>query len=705
MKKREFRDLCGQWLYCKKDSRRKSDWQPIKVPSNWYLQGLDHHGKLYYKRNFITEKLKDGQAAYLVFHGVDYFADIWLNDHYVGNHEGYFQRFGFNVTRILKGKNELVVRVNSPKEPEDEWPDNKRLIKGIFNLHDVRPGGWDPKRGQDKNTGGIWNRVELMITNDIARVRRAYLSTEKASKNTAKINCEVSFYSKKQEEFDLNMKFVPLNFKGREIKIPSQHIIKKKGYQNFKFGFEIKNPKLWETWDYGFPYMYKVLFEVVYQGKIIDDLEKNFGIRTFSVDKQQQWFVNGKRVFPRGTNYIPTQWLSEFDEDKIRNDLKLIKNCYMNAIRVHGHVNRKELYDACDREGILIYQDFALQWGYSHSKKFQKEACSQAKDMVYLFFNHPSIVVWCCHNEPLQSKSNLDAAIHRSISTIDKTRYIVQGSLFTEHAYPGWYYGHYKEFSGIPAGPLVTEFGAQALPNPESIRKFIPKEHLWPPDWKFWSYHNFRYEQTFRVASVKKGGSIRLFSRNSQNYQAELLKYAIETMRRNKYSKVTGLFQFMFVDPWPCISWSIVDYYRQIKKAYNVVRLSYQPILVSIRIMRRPLAIFTRTNSIERTGVLWDTMQVIWVTNDTRKKYKNVKLVLKVEDRDGKVYAKKEKSITIPKDASVPVLKPTSRFESIFNIKGILAEDTYVLRMELWYRGQRLSENFEKFRVVRRQNI
>ncbi|UCH12372.1 MAG: hypothetical protein JSW18_06040, partial [Candidatus Omnitrophota bacterium] len=677
----------------------------IKVPSNWYLQGLDHHGLLYYKKHFLMDRIKKNHAAYLMFHGIDYIADIWLNDHYVGHHEGYFQRFGYNVTKYLRKKNELVVRVNSPKEPLDEWPDKKRLVKGIFNLHDVRPGGWDPKHGQDMNTGGIWNNVEIMTTSNIVRVRRAYLSTEKSTKKLAKINCQLSFFSKEKANFQLRTTFVPLNFKGRKKTFPLMEFEEKKGFHDFKFDLELKNPKRWMVWDHGFPYMYKVSFEVLYEGKVIDEMQTTFGIRTFSVDKQDQWWINGRKVFPRGTNFIPTQWLSEYDSEKISKDIELLKKAYVNAIRAHGHINRKELYDACDKAGILVYQDFALQWGYSNSKRFIKNACSQIKDMAFHLYNHPSIVMWCCHNEPFYSKSELDARLNRTLSRIDKTRHITQGSLFTEHAYPGWYYGHYKEFSGVPAGPLVTEFGAQALPNAESLRKFIPKEQLWYPDWKYWAYRNFRYEQTFNVARIKKGRSLKQFVANSQDYQAELLKYAIETMRREKYSKVTGLFQFMFVDPWPCISWSVVDYYRQPKKGYEILKSAYQPVLVSIRIKRRPLAIFTVKKKVERTGVLWDTMQVVWVTNDTHKKFKNVKLVLKVEDFKGGMLAKKVKKINIPKDSSIAVLKPRARFKPILNIKGKLPEDKYILRMLLYHRGEKISENYEIFRIVRRQNI
>jgi len=164
------------------------------------------------------------------------------------------------------------------------------------------------------------------------------------------------------------------------------------------------------------------------------------------------------------------------------------------------------------------------------------------------------------------------------------------------------------------------------------------------------------------------------------------------------------LFQFMFVDCWPSISWSVVDYYRQPKKAFYALQASYEPILVSIRIKRRPLATFTYRNDVGWTYVLWDPRQVIWITNDTYNKYKNAKLVLKVEDESGKGYIRKVISTNIPRYSSAPVLTPI-RFKPVLKIKGILEPGRYILRMGIWYRRKKISKNYEYFRITKRQEI
>ncbi|GAH99389.1 unnamed protein product, partial [marine sediment metagenome] len=110
--------LSGIWKYRLNDVEKYRD---ILVPSNWYLQGLNYSGKVYYKRMFEISPQKD-KDYYLIFKGVDYFCKVKLNGRLIGKHEGYFQEFSFPITDILKdGENLLEVEVDSPREPTDIW--------------------------------------------------------------------------------------------------------------------------------------------------------------------------------------------------------------------------------------------------------------------------------------------------------------------------------------------------------------------------------------------------------------------------------------------------------------------------------------------------------------------------------------------------------------------------------------------------------
>ena len=139
----------------------------IKVPSNWYLEGEDFAGEALYETAFEVHHLEPGQAAFLRFNGSDYFTKVELNGKLLGYHEGYFQTFDLVATQALEVENHLRVWVESPKENRKIWPHHKILIKGIFNHHDARPGSWDEERGQDQNTGGLWNSVELLVVDRV----------------------------------------------------------------------------------------------------------------------------------------------------------------------------------------------------------------------------------------------------------------------------------------------------------------------------------------------------------------------------------------------------------------------------------------------------------------------------------------------------------------------------------------------------------
>jgi len=165
--------LNGIWKYRLHEDK---EYHNITIPSNWYLQGLNHSGKVYYQKEFEISTQKD-KDYYLIFKGVDYFCKVKMNGRLIGEHEGYFQEFSFPITDILKdGKNLLEVEVDSPSESVDIWPNKKNLIKGIFNHHDTRPGSWNPEQGQDRNTGGIWNGVLIEEKSKICITRNIKVS-------------------------------------------------------------------------------------------------------------------------------------------------------------------------------------------------------------------------------------------------------------------------------------------------------------------------------------------------------------------------------------------------------------------------------------------------------------------------------------------------------------------------------------------------
>jgi beta-galactosidase/beta-glucuronidase len=699
--------LSGNWHYSTEDQPDfalpgfdDSLWQTMHIPQNWFLGGLDHHGVVWFRCEFNYRSKEEFASLHL--DGVDYFSDAYLNGSYLGHHTGYFEPFSFDITGLLKpGKNILAVRVDSPYEQPglNGWHIRKKLIKGVLNHHDCRPGGgWNPE-GQSYNTGGIWNNVYLEQHGPVT-IEQVLLHAELESEPPV-LHAKVTVKNRVGKlKAELELRCAPENFKGNvqeskfAIDLPageSVHMVQ----------LSISDVHLWQPWDRGFPHLYQITNTITAAGKkaIAASL---FGFRTVKLKQGFRWSVNGLPYFVRGSNYIGSQWLSEtlFSEaaaskthpfgggaggDFYRRDVELAMQANLNMLRVHAHILPPEFHQACDRAGILVWQDFPLQWGYSDEPAFQAEAEREMRLMVTQLYNHPSIVAWCAHNEspwdapwmagavggtydPSQNH-DLDTHLQAIARELDPGRYVHRSSGTGDgHTYPGWYHGHWRDYRDLPGAPFITEYGAQGLPVKESLQRMLPQfspnagfdellrlktwiesnkkvgrstrlvikfgfalfkfmekhpalNHFkeifmeWgmrrgqasersiyqnlpsaeeiPADlqpahliWQAWQFHDTQLMETFENG-IKTGTSLDDFILNSQAYQAHLIQFGTECYRRAKYTKVTGIIQFDFTDPWPAVTWSVLDYWRTPKAAFDALRRSMQPVLPSLHLQEK----------------------------------------------------------------------------------------------------------------------
>ena len=139
-------ELSGHWNYCSEDNPDfslaeydDSGWNKMFIPQNWFLAGLDYHGVVWFRFEFIHKSPKGFTTLH--FDGVDYFSEVYLNGQMLGKHTGYFEPFSFDVTEVLRpGKNVLAVRVESPYETFgfDGWHLHKKIINRIFRIKNKR---------------------------------------------------------------------------------------------------------------------------------------------------------------------------------------------------------------------------------------------------------------------------------------------------------------------------------------------------------------------------------------------------------------------------------------------------------------------------------------------------------------------------------------------------------------------------------------
>ena len=692
----DFRKIAGVFTNEQALADATGEWRSIKTPANWYKEGVDHNGVAIYRKEFAFSGLEEKQAAYLTFKGVDYAAEVWLNGAYVGSHRGYFQTFRFDVSDHLKpGANMIHVVVHSPSEEVGAvWSLRKQLIKGIFNHHDTRPGGAWSSRGQEGNTGGIWAPVFIRVV-DGAAIDALKVSPVVDDNDKGTLTLRFGLRGAPARIKRMEVRVTPKNFDGESIVF--QKRISARNDQPISYEFDHGQVERWWPYELGAPSLYEVEVTVFTAAGVADSVRRTFGYRTIKRDvKSGEWHINGKRYFLRGTNYIATQWLSEMSPEHYDADLGLMRNAHINIVRVHAHIGAREFYEAADRMGMLVWQDFPLQWGYDDSRNFLEEAKRQTFDMVKHLDDHPSIIAWSMHNEPPwdadwmkykypdydpEQNKGLTAELYETVKAADETRYSHSHSATAEHPWLGWYSGSWRDYAKPTDQNLITEFGAQALPNLNSLRRIFPEAAIWPDseeDWELWNYHNFQKHELTNVAGVEIGEDIDEFISNTQSYQAKLTKFAAEAYRRQKYNPVGGIFQFMFNEDWPSVNWGIVDYWRNPKPGFHALKVAYQPILASIAMEK----------DVYESGE--KVAAEIWLINDLYKTYENARYEVTISSPEGVI-----PMATYFVDVQPDSAKPIATWSKSFSVAGDYA---LVARLTA-SNGELLSVNETSFSV------
>jgi beta-mannosidase len=649
-------------------------WKDIVVPAHWQKAGFEHHqGVMWYRTTFRAPEMKEDTRYYLHFAGVDYFSEVWLNGLYLGAHEGDFDSFTFPVTACLHfaEENELVVKVTSGM---DKNPERKEIAKGGLYHWDCLPvrqeGLTDcpevPSSANAQypnplvNPGGIWRDVTLIAKPavHIDHVRITPYLRDSYTKANVYFDINIHNETVDEQDIELRVKIAPYNFDQENHTNVTQTTTTflRPGTVRQTMRAVVHNPALWWSHDLGQPNLYQAVIEIWAEDQLIDTVSEVFGIREITKDDTWGFRLNGERLFIKGNNYVSEQFLSLMTPERYNLDVQMMLDAHMNMTRLFAHAEKPEFYRLCNEKGIMIFQDLPFQWGYRSDGEFINRAADVARRYVESLYNHPSIVLWCCHSESrFHDYNKLDNVLMETVKAVDTTRLVHKNSVLIDKGelpaffatwedfaayvpdhlsvnWVGWYWGkitdaeHYNPF-------FVTEYGTQSLPDEESLRKFLTEEQLWPLDMEAWRIRGFQ-NNIYTKMMGDYPATLKELVERTQDYQVQFYKEHTESMRRKKYQNVNGIMQFHFVNTWPAIDWAVIDYYRRPKKAYYAVKEAFAPLQLSF------------AGHVEQVD---DTLRVTmeaWVVNDHRFELEGHEIMYRLFAPDGTVI--EERAVLAP---------------------------------------------------------
>ncbi len=562
-------------------------WRTAQTPMPWQAQFDDlrqANGTAWYRRHFDYTPDDQHGAAILHFGAVDYYAEVWLNGHKIGDHEGGYLPFEFDISAAVSaGDNLLVVRVVDPSDDRSRYPD--------MPFSEIPHG----KQSWYGPIGGIWQSVWLE-QRPAVYIRQVRLTPQPAAATVdivALLSGDLPSGATLQAEvFDPN---------GQSV---AQVTLDAAGQGKAQLN---PAPALWSP---DAPNLYRV--EVRLEGAgAPDQLAATCGFRTVEA-RDGRIYLNGEPVYLRGAldqAYYPETIYTPPSLEYLEEQARKAKALGLNCLRTHIKIEDPRYYEVADRLGLLIWTEIP-NWVLL-TPATDDRAQATFRGMVERDWNHPSIIAWTLINENWGTDLTRNpehrawlSAFYRTAKEIDPTRLIVDNSACHGNSHVTGDIEDYHPYKAIPdhaaawdeimdefAGrdskwiwypdarkqrrpdlPLIiSEFGNWGLPDPDSLQE-RGAEPWWfqtGHEWGEGIVHPHAMRQRFDYFGLNKVfGSFEQFIKESQEHMARSLHYEISSMRLRP--EIAGYVVTEFTDVhWECNG--LLTMQREIKQGLDPI--------------------------------------------------------------------------------------------------------------------------------------
>lgn len=608
-------------------------------------------------------ELKNDQAE-LIFDGLDTFAEIYLNGKPLQQTNNMFRQWIIPVKNILvKGDNVLQIKFKSSVNVG-----NKMAEKVPFKLPEsprsmVRKAqyqfGWD--WGPRLVTAGIWKDVKLNFWNN-AKISNIQLEQKSLTTTKGQLSFNIEVVADKSGNYQ-----VAVN------NLAPKAFILQKGVNKISVPYEVKNPKLWQPNGWGKPELYDFKVTLTQQSKKLDEESLRHGFRTVKLVQEKDtkgksfyFLVNGKPLYAKGTNWIPSDsFLPRITKQKYYKLIQDAKDANMNMIRIWGGgaYEDEAFYKACDENGILVWQDFMFAGSfYPSDNVFVENVKEEVKYQVRRLQNHPSIALWCGNNEvdeaivnwgyqkqfkytkedSLQVWKDYRKVFHEAIPQTLKETLTPDNNIYWPSS-PSIGWGHKESLTegdshywGVWWGEqpfemyeekvprFASEYGVQGMPSMEAVKSMFSGKadlNLQNPVIKAHEKHarGWQIIDGYMTRYYTLQTDLVQYNYLSQLLQARAMQVAIEAHRRAMPYNMGSLY-WQINDCWPVVSWSSIDYLGNWKAAHYQAKRSFEQQLIAVE---------------NKDGVLKTR-----VINDGLKDFKSVRLSVSIQKLNGEVVEK-----------------------------------------------------------------
>jgi mannosylglycoprotein endo-beta-mannosidase len=598
-----------------------------------YTTGADLYTYWFVKEFAETYPAKN-ERVWLQFRGVNNSCDIYVNGHKVNRErkKSMFLRQRYDITSFLSpdGRNRVAVLVYPPEPPGN--PNGGQGGDGTIahNLTNQFTAGWDWIQPiHDRNTG-IWDKVSIKKTKRIliehTHVVTIVPGTRSPGDEQAPAAIKVTAEAENTDSNETVEGILQYRVANKKVKV--NVTLPPHSRQLITFPeLTIKDPKLWWPNGYGGQPLYHLRMQFVAGKEVSDEEEVIFGIRQLNAvwnhtTKSREIRVNGQPIFIKGGNWIVSDAMLRCSPERYNAEVRFHRDMNLNLIRVWGGgiTERPEFYDACDRYGLLVMQDFWVsgdcngRW-YDPLKAEDTNArrkypddhrlfVETLSDQVQMLRNHPSLALWCGGNEIRPPADVLQSLRDTLLPRLDGTRFFFEYSNDDSMSLNGGdgpytiqppnYFWEHRSF------PFNSEIGSVGLGDYHSLERFLPKENMMVPEydatakkWKtdpMWKYHKYAgYDSLAEAYGHAK--DIKEFATKAQLVNYDQYRALMEGAIAHEWGWYTGIIVWKTQNPWTAMVGQMYDTYLDpnagmygLSEGSKPIHVMYDPIHKSVRI-------------------------------------------------------------------------------------------------------------------------